>query len=182
MVVCKGGEKMSEQLLEKILLVVTDIQKELQDIREEQKAIREEQQAIREEQMAIREEQKTFREEINSLREEMNAFRKEQQLIREEQQALKNGQKELYDLMNALLHRQDETDAKLEALTMDVHHMRGEMTAMKQEIHTLNEKIDSHYKQFNERLNNLQLDVDFTVHKTTMTERELFKMRNRLFS
>ncbi|AST05664.1 hypothetical protein AF2641_01370 [Anoxybacillus flavithermus] len=154
MVVCKGGEKMSEQLLEKILLVVTDIQKELQDIREEQKAIREEQMAIRKEQMAIR----------------------------EEQQALKNGQKELYDLMNALLHRQDETDAKLEALTMDVHHMRGEMTAMKQEIHALNEKIDSHYKQFNERLNNLQLDVDFTVHKTTMTERELFKMRNRLFS
>lgn len=145
---------MSEQLLEKILLVVTDIQKELQDIREEQKAIREEQMAIRKEQMAIR----------------------------EEQQALKNGQKELYDLMNALLHRQDETDAKLEALTMDVHHMRGEMTAMKQEIHALNEKIDSHYKQFNERLNNLQLDVDFTVHKTTMTERELFKMRNRLFS
>lgn len=152
---------MSEQLLEKILLVVTDIQKELQDIREEQKAIREEQRAIREEQQAIR---------------------KEQMAIREEQQALKNGQKGLCDLMNALLHRQDETDAKLEALTMDVHHMRGEMTAMKQEIHALNEKIDFHYKQFNERLNNLQLDVDFTVHKTTMTERELFKMRNRLFS
>ncbi|WP_066322932.1 coiled-coil domain-containing protein [Anoxybacteroides amylolyticum] len=140
MVVCKGGEKMSEQLLEKILHVVTDIQKELQDIREEQKA------------------------------------------IREEQEALKNGQKELYDLVNALLHRQEETDAKLEALTMDVHHMRGEMTAMKQEIHALNEKIDSHYEQLNERLNNLQLDLDFTVHKTTMTERELFKMRNRLFS
>ncbi|ANB59967.1 hypothetical protein GFC30_718 [Anoxybacillus amylolyticus] len=131
---------MSEQLLEKILHVVTDIQKELQDIREEQKA------------------------------------------IREEQEALKNGQKELYDLVNALLHRQEETDAKLEALTMDVHHMRGEMTAMKQEIHALNEKIDSHYEQLNERLNNLQLDLDFTVHKTTMTERELFKMRNRLFS
>ncbi|MGG6432819.1 hypothetical protein ACPF7I_01475 [Anoxybacillus sp. D401a] len=182
MVMCKGGENMSAQVLEKILSIVTDIQKELQDVREDQRAIREEQMAIREEQMAIREEHKTFREEINSLREEMNAFRKEQQLIREEQQALKNGQKELYDLMNALLHRQDETDAKLEALTMDVHHMRGEMTAMKQEIHALNEKIDSHYKQFNERLNNLQLDVDFTVHKTTMTERELFKMRNRLFS
>ncbi len=43
--------------------------------------------------------------------------------------------------MNALLHRQEETDAKLEALTMDVHHMRGEMTAMKQEIHALNEKL-----------------------------------------
>ncbi|XWN51302.1 hypothetical protein L0P96_08680 [Anoxybacillus flavithermus] len=175
MVMCKGGEKMSEQLLEKILHVVTDIQKELHDIREEQRSIREEQKLIRQEQQAIRQEQQ-------AIREEQQAIRQEQQAIREEQQALKNGQKELYDLMNALLHPQDETDAKLEALTMDVHHMRGEMTAMKQEIHALNEKIDSHYKQFNERLNNLQLDVDFTVHKTTMTERELFKMRNRLFS
>ncbi|MBW7651824.1 hypothetical protein [Anoxybacillus sp. ST4] len=175
MVMCKGGEKMSEQLLEKILHVVTDIQKELHDIREEQRSIREEQKLIRQEQQAIRQEQQ-------AIRQEQQAIRQEQQAIREEQQALKNGQKELYDLMNALLHRQDETDAKLEALTMDVHHMRGEMAAMKQEIHALHEKVDSHYEQFNERLNNLQLDVDFTVHKTTMTERELFKMRNRLFS
>nr|WP_183254463.1 hypothetical protein [Anoxybacillus tepidamans] len=153
MVVCKGGEKMSEQLLQQILHAVTHIQQELREIREEQRVIREEQREIRE----------------------------EQRVIREEQQALKNGQKELYDLVNALIHRQEETDAKLESLTMDVHRMHGEITAMKQEIRTLNEKIDSHYEQFNERLNNLQLDVDFTVHKTTMTERELFKMRNRLF-
>jgi len=172
---------MSEQLLEKILHVVTDIQKELQDIREEQKAIREEQKAIREEQKAIREEQKAIREEQKAIREEQKTFREELKLIREEQEALKNGQKELYDLVNALLHRQEETDAKLESLTMDVHRMHGEITAMKQEIRMLSEKVDSHYEQFNERLNNLQLDVDFTVHKTTMTERELFKMRNRLF-
>ncbi|MBB5325164.1 peptidoglycan hydrolase CwlO-like protein [Anoxybacillus tepidamans] len=144
---------MSEQLLQQILHAVTHIQQELREIREEQRVIREEQREIRE----------------------------EQRVIREEQQALKNGQKELYDLVNALIHRQEETDAKLESLTMDVHRMHGEITAMKQEIRTLNEKIDSHYEQFNERLNNLQLDVDFTVHKTTMTERELFKMRNRLF-
>lgn len=144
---------MSEQLLQQILHAVTHIQQELREIREEQRVIREEQREIRE----------------------------EQRVIREEQQALKNGQKELYDLVNALIHRQEETDTKLESLTMDVHRMHGEITAMKQEIRTLNEKVDSHYEQLNERLNNLQLDVDFTVHKTTMTERELFKMRNRLF-
>jgi hypothetical protein len=39
-----------------------------------------------------------------------------------------------------LLYQQDETDAKLEALTMDVHSIHGEITSLKQGLHKFEEK------------------------------------------
>jgi predicted nuclease with TOPRIM domain len=104
-----------------------------------------------------------------------------QKCLEKEQAYLKSGLKELNELMTALLYRQDETDAKLEALAMDVHNIHGEIASLKQGLHKLEKKVDSHYQQLNEQLNNIKLDVDFAVHKTTENEREIYKMKSRLF-
>ncbi|WP_127580307.1 hypothetical protein [Paenibacillus koleovorans] len=42
--------------------------------------------------------------------------------------------KELTQIVTAVRDRQDETDAKLEALAMDVHALRGDMTQVQQDL------------------------------------------------
>jgi peptidoglycan hydrolase CwlO-like protein len=43
------------------------------------------------------------------------------------------GIKELQQITRAIYDRQEETDAKLEALASDVHKLHGEITAIRQE-------------------------------------------------
>jgi uncharacterized FlaG/YvyC family protein len=62
---------------------------------------------------------------------------------------------------------------------MDVHNIHGEITSLKQGLHKLEEKVDSHYQQLNEWLDNIQLDIDFAVHKTTENEREIYKIKKQ---
>ena len=54
---------------------------------------------------------------------------------------------------------QEETDAKLENLTMDVHHMRGDLTALTETVAFI------------------QDELAFTSHKAYTNEKELFNLR-----
>lgn len=51
---------------------------------------------------------------------------------------LESGQAELQQITSAIRDRQEETDAKLEALSMDVHQLHGVVVAIKEEIAELN--------------------------------------------
>ncbi|GMO01444.1 hypothetical protein [Parageobacillus thermoglucosidasius] len=179
---------MDETVLQQVLDKLGNIEGTLHNLVEGQKRLEEEQLTIRKEQQIIRQEQQAIRQEQQTIRQEQQTIRREQQILlqgqkrlEEEQAFLQSGLKELNELMTALLHRQDETDAKLEAPATDVHIIHGEIASLKQGLHELEEKVDSHYHQLNERLDNIQLDVDFAVHKTTANERELYKIKNRLF-
>lgn len=66
---------------------------------------------------------------------------------------------ELKEIVVALRDHQEETDAKLENLTMDVHKMHGDVTSIK------------------EQLSELQSEVEFTYQKTAKNEMELFKIK-----
>ncbi|KYD32460.1 hypothetical protein [Parageobacillus toebii] len=168
---------MNEAVLLQVLDRLGNIEGTLHSLAEGQKR-------LEEEQLAIRKEQETIRKEQEAIRKEQQTIRQEQQILlqgQKEQTYLKSGLKELNELMTALLHRQDETDAKLEALATDIHNIHGEITFLKQDLHKLEEKADSHYQKLNEQLDNIKLDVDFAVHKTTENERELYKMKSRLF-
>jgi len=46
--------------------------------------------------------------------------------------SLKSGQSEFYQIYRALRDRQDESDAKLDGMAMDVHRMQGDVTALKE--------------------------------------------------
>lgn len=58
---------------------------------------------------------------------------------------------------------QEESDAKLENLAMDVHHMRGDLTALTGFVATIKEELE------------------FTSHKTVRNEKEIFKLRKNSF-
>lgn len=48
---------------------------------------------------------------------------------------------ELHQLTRAILDRQEETDAKVEALTMDVHQIKGDVAKLKEDVATLKSDV-----------------------------------------
>lgn len=62
-------------------------------------------------------------------------------------------------LTRAIFDRQEESDARLENLSMDFHKMHGDVTSIK------------------EQLTDVQGEVEFTFQKTAKNEMELFKLK-----
>ena len=60
------------------------------------------------------------------------------------------GMNELRLVTRALLDRQDETDAKLEALTMEVHQLKGEVAELKQDVAVLKQGVAQLQKDMDE--------------------------------
>jgi len=54
---------------------------------------------------------------------------------------LLEGMNELRQVTRAILDRQDETDAKLEALTMEVHQLKGEVAELKRDVAELKQEV-----------------------------------------
>ncbi|ATF11433.1 hypothetical protein HPY28_11985 [Brevibacillus sp. HB1.2] len=54
------------------------------------------------------------------------------------------GMNELRLVSHALMDRQDELDAKMEALTMDVHQLKNDVAELKQDVAELKEGQDRH--------------------------------------
>ncbi len=54
------------------------------------------------------------------------------------------GMNELRLVAHALMDRQDELDAKMEALTMDVHQLKADVAELKQDVAELREGQDRH--------------------------------------
>lgn len=54
---------------------------------------------------------------------------------------LLEGMNELRLITRALVDRQDETDAKLDALTMEVHQLKGDVSELKQDVAELKQDV-----------------------------------------
>lgn len=62
----------------------------------------------------------------------LKPIREDTQLLKEDVVTIRSQLDEHTQLLKALYHRQEETDAKLESLAMDVHHIRGELEFLKE--------------------------------------------------
>ncbi|MCM3699991.1 hypothetical protein [Paenibacillus macerans] len=85
--------------------------------------------------------------------------------IKDDIQLLKTGQEELRLITSAIRDRQEETDAKLEALSMDVKYMHGDLVRIEQ-------KLDENESE-------LRGDVRFLNHRIADLEMEVEKLKNR---
>ncbi|MED3750465.1 hypothetical protein [Geobacillus stearothermophilus] len=167
--------------LQKLVEGQERLEREQIAIRQEQEEIRKEQQEIRKEQQEIRKEQQEIRKEQQEIRKEQQEIRLEQQRLRQEQDSLRAGQTELNGIVAALLHRQDETDAKLEALAADVHQLHREFSSLKQTVDRLEQKMDSRYEQLAAQIEDIKLDLNFIAHRTVDNERIIYKLKEMLF-
>lgn len=75
---------------------------------------------------------KPIREDIQSLKEDVSSLKEDVFSLKEDVITILSQLDEHTQLLKALYHRQEKTDAKLESLTMDVHHMRGELELLKE--------------------------------------------------
>ncbi|WP_051870792.1 hypothetical protein [Geobacillus vulcani] len=172
---------MSEALLAQVLDRLNAMDGTLRLLVEGQERLEREQIAIRQEQEEIRKEQQEIRKEQQEIRKEQQEIRLEQQRLRQEQDSLRAGQKELNGIVAALLHRQDETHAKLEALAADVRHLHQEFASLKQTVDRLEQKMDSRYEQLTAQIEDIKLDLNFIAHRTVDNERIIYKLKEMLF-
>ncbi|WP_342509631.1 hypothetical protein [Sporosarcina sp. FSL K6-2383] len=122
---------MSEQLLQQILIEFKEMRTEMQEFKTEIQG---------------------FKTEMQGFKTEMQGFKTEMQGFKTEQQSMKVQLDENTQLTRAIFDRQEETDAKLENLTMDVHKLHGEVAEIKDIL-------------------------DFTYQKTTRNELEIYKLK-----
>lgn len=86
-------------------------------------------------------------------------------LILQKLETLESGQAELQQIIRAVRDRQEETDAKLEALTMDVNKIHGNTVRIEQ-------KLD-------DNINDVRGDIRFLSHRVVALEMEVDKLKNR---
>jgi len=72
--------------------------------------------------------------ELNNKFEVLESGQKE---MKQRLEVMGSGQKELGQIVRTIRDRQEETDAKIDALSMDVHHVHGEIAGVKEEIKDL---------------------------------------------
>jgi chromosome segregation ATPase len=80
-------------------------------------------------------------------------------LILQKLELLESGQTELRQIVHAIHHRQEETDAKLDSLSLDVHKIHGDMIVVKEKVGAIKDEIE------------------FTYQKTSKNEMEIFKLK-----
>lgn len=85
--------------------------------------------------------------------------------------SLESGQKELNEIVRAIHDRQEETDAKLEALTMDVHRLRADVKRIEQQL-------EQDQMQTNANLDKLSTIINFTLEKTNKNELAIYDLQN----
>ncbi|OAB34166.1 hypothetical protein [Paenibacillus glacialis] len=79
--------------------------------------------------------------------------------------SLESGQSELHQITSAIRDRQEETDAKLEALSMDVNKIQGNTVRIEEKI--------------NEDLVDIHGDVRFLSHRIVALEMDVDKLKNK---
>ncbi|SDZ31106.1 hypothetical protein SAMN05421736_109146 [Evansella caseinilytica] len=80
----------------------------------------------------LKEEMQVIKSDVQGLKDDVHTLKSDVQGLKDDVQTLKAGQDELNHMVRAIHDRQEETDAKLEALTMDTHKVRGELSSQKQ--------------------------------------------------
>jgi len=136
---------LSEKILQQILVEMQDLTKEVSGIKLEIAGIKSEVTGIKSE--------------VADIKSEVTGIKSEVTGIKSEVTGIKSQLDENTQIVKVIRDRQEETDAKLENLTMDVHHVRGELTALSKNIIFIENQLE------------------FTSHKTYVNEKEIFNLR-----
>lgn len=119
--------------LQELKVEVHEIKVEQQEMKAEVQEIKVEQQEMRAEVQEIKVEQQEMRTGVQAIKVEQQGMRTELQEVKAEQRLMSAKLDENIQITHAIFDRQEETDAKLGALTMDVHKIHGEITSIKEE-------------------------------------------------
>ncbi|MFD3259340.1 hypothetical protein ACE3MQ_12085 [Paenibacillus lentus] len=117
---------MSEQLLREILQKVSNIEIE--------------QGSMKSDMQTMKSEMKIMQSDMKTIKSEMQTMKADVQSVKGTQELMQTQLNETNAIVRAIRDRQDETDAKLDALSMDVHKLRGDFVRL-QEGQERHEKV-----------------------------------------
>ncbi|MFC4769224.1 hypothetical protein [Effusibacillus consociatus] len=82
---------------------------------------------------------------------------------------------EIKTMLSTILENQKITNAKIEALTMDVRQLQGDVTVLKEDGSVLKENV----AEIKTLLNEVSQSAEFLVHKTGEHEKEIFVLKRK---
>ncbi|MEK3935032.1 hypothetical protein MKY41_06885 [Sporosarcina sp. FSL W7-1349] len=127
-------------------MLETVIQEALQPIREDIQVMKGDIQVMKGDIQSMKEDIQSMKDDIKSLKKDVEilksdvctlkndveTLKSDVGTLKSDIETLKSGQAELNDIVRVIRDRQDETDAKLESMHMDLHKVIGETAALKQ--------------------------------------------------
>ena len=79
--------------------------------------------------------------------------------------SLESGQKELYAMVGAIRHRQEETDAKLDNVAMDVNKLVGKVEGLTTQFAEFREETRNNFKRLDRHNQSIEKDLDRTTER-----------------
>lgn len=145
---------MHTEILEQILSEVTGLKSEMAVIKHDIAGMKSDISDMKNEIADVKSEMADMKGEIADVKNEMADMKSE--IAHLQQQTSENTQ-----LIKAILHRQEESDAKLENLTIHVEKLHDEMSSMRKDI------------------TGIKNEIEYTYQKTSKNELEIFKLRKQ---
>lgn len=117
---------MSEQLLHQIL-------QKLDHIEVEQMSMKTEMQTMKTDMQTMKSDMQTMKSDIEIMKSDMGTVKSDILDLKESQGLMQIQLNETNAIVRAIRDRQEETDAKLDALSIDVHKLHGEIASIKED-------------------------------------------------
>lgn len=89
-------------------------------------------QSIQDDVRGVKNDVQGVKDEIQGVKDDVQGIKGEIQVVKKDLCQMKSQLHENTELTKAIHHRQEETDAKVKNLAMDVHKLRGELTSLKE--------------------------------------------------
>jgi chromosome segregation ATPase len=97
---------------------------------------------------------------MQTVKEDIRDLKSDVQTLKIDVQTLKNGQAELYQLTSAIRSAQELSNAKLDALTMDVRRAEGHIVRIEQKLDEEVLDLRGETRFLNHRIADLEMEVD----------------------
>lgn len=113
--------------------------------------------------------------ELGNVKNDIHDVKSDIHDVKSELHHVKSQLNENTEIIKAILHRQEETDAILDQLTVDVHQLHGEMTKLKKG----QQDVQKGQKEILEEMEQIKIHVKYNTQKITETEIQVFKLKNQ---
>ncbi|WP_096202381.1 hypothetical protein [Bacillus sp. FJAT-45350] len=142
-------EKMLQQILATVQAVqsstvqlqkdVSQLQTSVTQLKEDVGVLKEDVGVLKEDVSVLKGDMSMLQEDVNVLKTDVSALKGDVKALDLRVGNLEAGQKELNEITRGIRDRQEDSDAKLEAISMDVHHLHGKVESGNEKLQTIHE-------------------------------------------
>jgi chromosome segregation ATPase len=102
---------------------------------------------------------------MTSIETRMTSIETKMTSIETRMTSIESGQKELYAIVSSIQHRQEETDAKLDSLAMDVNKLYGKVEGLYSQFAEFREETRNNINRLDRHDRAIEQDLDRTIER-----------------